>query len=365
MGSSVSYHLSKRGVKTLTLEKYQLNHANGSSHGKTRQLAVSNQKYLTQIPLAKRALELWLDLEKRSGRKLFQRTGLLLFDSKGSERISATLQTAREFDLPCEYLEAAEVRERFPEFTPSDKEVSVYDPGAGTVFAENCVSANFDLATSSRAEFHFDEPVISWKVREDGSQIVVRTQKEEYSADKLILCAGSWLPSLIFDLNLNLTCERQVAFWFDPVGENQAFDHTRMPQFVWQLRDGPLFYGIPDFGDGMKVARHHGGELTSPDRVRRQITPDDEDSVRGFLASHLPKLNGKVRSAVTCIYTNTPDYRFLIDFHPLYRNVMLVSPCSGGGFMFSSVVGELVADMVLSAQPRKELSMFSYKRLSG
>jgi sarcosine oxidase len=47
----------------------------------------------------------------------------------------------------------------------------------------------------------------------------------------------------------------------------------------------------------------------------------------------------------SCLFTNTPDEHFILDRHPAHEQVVLVSPCSGHGYKFCSVIGEIIADL--------------------
>ena len=55
------------------------------------------------------------------------------------------------------------------------------------------------------------------------------------------------------------------------------------------------------------------------------------------------------------------DGHFLIDFHPHYRRAILVSPCSGHGFKFSSAIGSVVADLVTTGKTEFDLTLFRYR----
>ena len=136
-----------------------------------------------------------------------------------------------------------------------------------------------------------------------------------------------------------------------------------MPVFIWQMKDGCSFYGIPNMGDGVKAARHHYGEFTSPDKVNRTVTEADQVPVRKFLKHHIPLLDSPPISSSTCLYTNAPDDHFIIDFHPDHRNVLIVSACSGHGFKFSSAIGEIARQMMQDGKSTLDISLFRIKRL--
>src|ERR1700682_4037598 len=75
MGSAAVYQLAKRGRRVLGLERYNLPHDQGSSHGHTRIIRLAYYEHPSYVNLLKRSYELWYDLEKVSGEKLFYKTG--------------------------------------------------------------------------------------------------------------------------------------------------------------------------------------------------------------------------------------------------------------------------------------------------
>ncbi|TLY02768.1 MAG: N-methyl-L-tryptophan oxidase [Thaumarchaeota archaeon] len=361
MGSSISYHLSRRGARTLVLERFKLNHENGSSHGRTKIIRTAYFEDPRYVRLAKRAFQLWAALEKETGRRLLEVTGGLMIGKPDSPIVVGSLRSAREFSLPHSLLDAKELAERFPAFAASDSERALYEPNAGILFPDRCIEAHKEMAEEEGTKFHFGERVTRWEAGR--SLVTIHTEKETYAAEKVIFAAGPWNRSLLPDLRLPLECERQVIFWFRPSTRGELFNPRRMPIFGWEVGRGRIFYGIPNTGHGVKAARHHGGRVSPPDEVDRRVTAEDEAPVRTFLKSRLPLLDRTPISSMTCTYTNTPDGHFVIDRHPRHRNIWLVSPCSGHGFKFSSVIGEIVSELALRGFTRQDISLFSLARL--
>jgi len=64
------------------------------------------------------------------------------------------------------------------------------------------------------------------------------------------------------------------------------------------------------------------------------------------------------------MYTNTPDEHFVLDYHPKFPQVVVASPCSGHGFKFSAVIGQMIAGMVEGKKPRFNLELFKMARFS-
>ena len=81
MGSATTYQLATHGFKVLGLEKFSLNHTKGSSHGNTRIIRTSYFHNPFYVPLAKRAFQVWSDVQAESGKNLIKMTGALLFTS--------------------------------------------------------------------------------------------------------------------------------------------------------------------------------------------------------------------------------------------------------------------------------------------
>jgi sarcosine oxidase len=156
--------------------------------------------------------------------------------------------------------------------------------------------------------------------------------------------------------------ERQVLGWFQP-SRPELFTPARFPVFNVDVPEG-RFYGLPVAGvPGVKIGRyHHLGEQGSPDELRAPPDARDEAVLRLFLDRYLPDAAGPVLSLRTCLFTNTPDEHFVLDLHPDEPRVVLASPCSGHGFKFASVIGEIVADLATEGTTRHEIERFRLAR---
>jgi sarcosine oxidase len=154
-----------------------------------------------------------------------------------------------------------------------------------------------------------------------------------------------------------LEIERQVMYWFQPP-QPERFAAARLPVFIWEWSAGRYFYGLPDQGAGFKVARHHEGETVTPAAVRRAVQPEETGEMRQLLRRFIPDADGPPTDAVTCLYTNTPDHHFLLGAHPRDPRVIIGSACSGHGFKFAPVLGEVLADLALTGQSAFDLTPF-------
>jgi sarcosine oxidase len=110
---------------------------------------------------------------------------------------------------------------------------------------------------------------------------------------------------------------------------------------------------------------HDGETFDDPLAVQRSVREGEVEPLRRLLIRFLPELaEAPVRESAVCLFTNTADHHFLIDFHPHYPQVLISSPCSGHGFKFASAIGELQADLLIEGTCRFDLSPFRLARFS-
>ncbi|MEO8427972.1 MAG: N-methyl-L-tryptophan oxidase [Verrucomicrobiota bacterium] len=356
MGSASACHLARAGKRVLGLDRFTPPHVFGSSHGQTRIIREAYLEHPAYVPLIQRAYDLWHELESEAGRQLFLRTGGLMIGKPESAVVAGAKRSAEGHNLRHEILSAGEVKQRFPALVPGEEMIAVWEPRAGILFPEACVESHLMLARRYGATLRFNEPVTRWEP--DGDGVRVFTADSVFLGSHLVLAAGPWIRSLLFDVNFPFSVERQIQFWFEPCSNHEQFGPERCPIHIWEQGPGGFFYGFPDLGNGVKVARHHEGELTDPEKLRRDVEPEEIDSMRELLRRFLPQAGGALRSTAVCMYTNMPDFHFFIDHHPRHRQVLIVSPCSGHGFKFSSVIGEIVGELIGEGRSRLDLSLF-------
>jgi sarcosine oxidase len=341
LGTSTAYHFSRIPGRTLVLERFHENHTFGSSHGRTRILRTAYAEGAAYIPIVLRARELWKRLGREAGREIFRPTGALLAAQAGSIPLGVARTNARRYHLPHEWWNAEDVRTRFPMFRLDAGDAALWDPDGGMLFPERAIRAYRRLAHARGVVFRWNSPVLRWTARPD-ELVGVETATREYLARELVMTAGAWLPTLVPDLRLPLEVEQQTVYWFRPRGRAPS-SYRAMPTFVFYDPRGGYYYGTPDVGAGVKVGGSEGQRVRDVTR-RPSSSARELESIRAFVSHRLPGLSTTPRQQTRCLYTNTPDKNFLVDFHPDHPNVLLVSACSGHGFKFASAMGELIAE---------------------
>ena len=224
MGSAAAAHLAARGRRVLGLDQLSPPHDKGSSHGKNRVIRQAYYEDPSYVPLLLRAYELWRDLD------LLTITGGLMIGLPGSEVVSGSLRSARQHNLPHELLDAGQIRRRFPQFTPSNETVALFEKNAGFVRPEAAVRTHLDRAAQRGATLRFEEKITGL----DGTRVT--TTRGNYEAGQVVITAGAWVTEFV---KVPVRVERQVQFWFEPTG-----DIGEMPIWIWETEDGRHPYEI-------------------------------------------------------------------------------------------------------------------------
>ena len=360
VGSAACWHLARRGRKVLGLERFDIPHTMGSSHGLTRIIRLAYHEHPGYVPLLRRAYENWRELQAIAGEQLLFITGSIDAGAENSSVFQGSLASCREHDLPHEVLSGSELGERFPAYRLPAEHRAVLQPEGGFVASERAIVAHTEAAQSAGATIKARERVLGWDATGDG--VRVETDRGSYLARRLVVTAGAWVGEFVPELAPLARPERQVLAWLQPA-EPALFRPDRFPVFNMLVDEGQ-YYGLPIWGrPGFKLGRyHHLEEEVDPDAMDRECHRDDEELLRACAAQHFPAGNGPTMGLTTCTFTNTPDGHFIIDTLPRCPQVIVASPCSGHGYKFCSALGEVLADLAETGRTRFDLSLFRLHR---
>jgi sarcosine oxidase len=362
-GSATVFELARRGKRVLGLERFDIPHDMGSSHGHTRIIRLAYYEDPSYVLLLLRSYELWRAIEQRVGERLLHITGSIDAGPPDSWVFKGSLRSAVDHNLPHEVLTGAELSKRFPGYRLPFDTLALLQPEGGFLVPERCIVRYVEAAQALGAEVHARERVLGWEPR--GGGVRVFTDRDTYEADSLVVTAGAWSGELVDVMAGLLEPERQVLAWLQP--SNPAiFQPARFPVFNCLVDEG-RYYGFPVYGiPGFKFGRyHHLEEVVDPETVSREPTAEDEAVLRDFADRYFPEGNGPTMSLKQCMFTNTPDHHFIIDVHPRHPQVSFTSPCSGHGFKFASVIGEIMADLAERGETRHNIEFFRLSRFAG
>lgn len=364
MGSAAAYQLAQRGQRVLGLERFDIPHAMGSSHGTNRIIRLAYFEHPLYVPLLRRAYELWRSTETAFGEQLLYITGGIDAGPLGGRVVGGSLAACREHDLPHELLDAREAMRRFPGFRLAPDQVANFQADAGFVMSERAIVAHVTMAMAAGAEIRAREAILGWEPTAGGG-VRVTTSRGTYEAGRLILSTGAWIADHAPALVGLAVPERQVLGWFQPKVPAH-FALGAFPVSIVETAEASCYqfpiFGVPGFKIGLY---HHLKQTGHADSLSREPTEEDEAALREVLRETFPDADGPLLGLRCCMFTNTPDEHFVVDTLPGLPQVVVASPCSGHGFKFSSVMGEVLADLATSGSTRHDISLFRLDRFAA
>ena len=346
-GLSTAWRLALAGREVMLLERFALGHDRGSSHGATRIFRFAYEDP-TYVRMAQAALPMWRELEAASGETILRITGGL--DLGPVDILERTAAALTSCGAAVERLDPAERRTRFSWLNAGDSP-AVFSPDTGVIAAARALEALAAGARAGGAQIVENRAVLS--VRPDDDGVTVGTDAGEIRARRCVVACGGWAPEVLEPLGIRLPVRvtREQVFYFRGGDDLVPFIHY-----------GDLArYAVPRFAGaaGVKVAEHFSGEETSASGRSFEMDPEGAARVAAYVAETMPGLDPDPVAFETCLYTTTPDESFVLD---VVGPVVIASPCSGHGFKFGPIVGEIVACLATDREPPVDLAPFSLAR---
>ena len=365
IGAAAAWRLAGR-ASTLLLEQHPFLHELGSSHGGSRIFRHAYEER-EHVRLAVAADGLWGELEAATGERLLHRCGGLDLGTAGLGEIDAIEAALRAEGRPVERLDGAAVRARFPAFGVGDDVEALYQPDAAIVPATRAVATFLRAAAAEGAVLRDREAVQRIDAAADG--VEVTTAQGRYRAERLVVAAGPWLAGVLPELALPLRVEQQQVLYLRVGPDARAFTPGRMPVFI-DRRGG--IYGFPVFErpDAVKVSDHEGAPTIRLADRSELIDPVRAAATAAAARRLMPGLDGELVGGQTCLYTKTPDERFVLDRHPEFAQVVVAGGGSGHAFKFGPVLGEIAASLALADGPAQQatphpIAAFALDRWAG
>lgn len=373
MGSAAAYQLSATpGLSVVGVDAHRPPHPYGSTHGDTRATRAAPFEGPELVSLVRRSVAIYDgELSEANGRRLFERSGGLIIGRPGTpgyhnveDPFRSTVAAAEHYGVDYELLSREEVHRRHPAVRMAEDEQAYFEPDGGYLYAEECVRAHLRQAERQGAELRFGQQVARIEAVDGGARLT--TENGTIEAGSVIVAAGSWVRRLMPEFAQLFQLQRLTLFWFELMDKRLYEAYRTMPRIGWAYGSGVYAFPAIDGPEGgVKVASEDFTEITSPEAIDRRVSP--EETTEMFRTNVLGRLQGlgprSVRAA-TCMYTMTPDSRFIIDRHPEAPQIILASPCSGHGFKYSAAIGEALAELVSSGTTSQDISSFGLDRFA-
>ncbi len=357
VGAAAGFYATQAGLKVLMIDGAHPPHQQGSHHGETRLIRHAYGEGARYVPLVLRAQQLWDQLEQLSGERIMQRSGVLNLAPVASTFINNVIDSAREFNLNVQVLQADEVRKRWPQFDVPDGYTGVFEPQSGYLKCEVAIRSWINLAEKAGCAQLFNCAV--HRIEKQDELDVVDTADGRFRARRLLISAGTWVKTLCPELPV--TPVRKVFSWHQADGRYS--ENNKFPAFSVEMADGLQYYGFPADNNALKVGKHQGGQPIDHPEQRKPFGAFAEDGseVFNFMRRFLPGV-GVCLHGAACTYDNSPDEDFIIDTQPGHPQRLIISGLSGHGFKFASVLGEIAAKFAAGKSSEFDLTPFSLAR---
>lgn len=350
MGSHAFWRLATRGASVLGFEQFQPGHNQGSTHGSTRLFRTLCLEHPGLVPVARRSLQLWRELEQLSGRRIVRLTGGLMIGHRDSEIIENVQRAADAHGQDVRRLSSADLRKEFPQHAElDDDDVALLDPDAGVGRPENAVLSATEAAVASGGRLISRTGVDEIELVDRGA--LIRTPARDFLVGQVIITAGPWTYQLVPDLPYQPI--RTPLTWFRAKADPAAYDLDRFPTFIRECQDGNRFWGHGSDDDhGVKIGPEddpHYAEV-NPDEVDRSISLADHELVSAQVSRFLPGLDPQPTSTAPCMITRSPDMQFILGRPRRDPRLLIGGGDSGHAFKHAAGIGEALAQMAVGEE---------------
>lgn len=351
MGLATAWQLSRDEQRVLLLERFELFHQRGASHGATRN---ANNAYEEKhsLDLFDLAFAQYRELEEASGETLLTLTGLVSHGDQRRVRNTHAALTAR--GARTELIPAEEAELRWPGMRFEGEALLTHD--AGRIQAARVLVSLANEARRNGAELRDRHRVLELDEQPEGVVVSALSPEgglEYFSAPSAIVTAGAWASQLLGGVvedmpRLTVTEEHPAHFRVRPQfaeyeSKWPSFNHFRPDDAV---PPAPV-YGMLTPGEGVKVGFHCVGPVIGPDARAFAGTEGRRAELRAYVDEWLPGLDTATAEEISCTYTTSETGRFVLE---RVGRITIGAGFAGEGFKFVPGVGRVLADAAQGKQ---------------
>uniref|UniRef100_A0AAF5DA18 FAD dependent oxidoreductase domain-containing protein n=3 Tax=Strongyloides stercoralis TaxID=6248 RepID=A0AAF5DA18_STRER len=368
MGSCSAYQAAKNGKKVLLVEQFSLYNNYGSSHGSSRIIRLCHTDKI-YMGMAKRSYELWDEIMELDGyqEKLYTSCGLLWLGDKNDTYKRAKL--LESINAEYEILSGAEIKKKYKHlYYDNDEWYGILDKKGGVIYAEKCLKTTIRLIKKFNGEIKDNCKII--EIIPGNIIKLITEDREILKCKNLIVTVGGWLNNLLPDIKINVSPTLvSVNFWkikkeYEHLFEKYFLPDNGSPSIIITKGSEELFM-IPgsDFQKMVKFGVHKGEKFNiNLPYSDRKIPYWMANEAKKHITKYIPFIDStKPEKIVSCVYQMTDDINFILDKHPIHKNIVIGSGFSGTGFKFGAVVGEILNQLI----DGKEITCCDMKNFSS
>ncbi len=364
MGASIAYHLARQGSSKIVLLERQ-----GSGNGTTgRSGAIVRQHYSNEFTarMAKESLAVFRQFDDRVGGDCgFVTTGMVvMIDEAGADALRANVLMQQEQGVITRIISSDEISEAAPGYSGAGVALACYEPDTGVA---DPMATTYCFAQRARDYGAIiREGVTANRILTTGERITgVQTSQGDIQAPIVVLAANVWSVALAqsLDIALPITATRHPMLALrrpNDFGGRQGM-HAVGLDLTRQIYLRPDFGGITLVGSAENVFT-----ASDPDTYSQGLTEAEIAHYRALAGGSIPALTRAVpRGSWAGIYDDTPDFHPILDRLAAYEGLYCAAGFSGHGFKLSPVVGQWMAQLILTGTKPEDMQHFAFDRFTN
>ena len=297
----------------------------------------------TYVELVERSAVKWRQWETQFESQIYHQTGSMkvVTEYDPGTPLYDSVAYLNKRGAKIEVLSSKDASERFPQFVFNEDETCMYEPWNGYIESGRAIYYLAQLARREGVSIFENRRVVEVEDRPNGATVVFERGAMRF--DVVVVAPGVWMERLLPDIGKNIEVTHQQMVFIE-VEDTSLFEYPTMP--IWSFNPhGEMWYGFPLLREGyLKISNDQVGPRVDPD-IDRQVQPEFVDWTLEFLRERVPELaKGKVVGGRSCLFANTPDDHFIIDWLPNSDHVLVAGGGSSHAFKFGGSIGEVIAD---------------------
>lgn len=345
IGSSTAYHCARDGRRVVLLEQFSIGHNRGSSHGGSRIFRYMHDD-MDQAGQMPKAHELWKELERESGLQILTMTGGMFLSPDADTWISRSADVLEQLKWDYRILRGEELRTKYPQFHMPEEWFGIEQPDSGIVSPPNAIRAMLSGAKKRGATIRENAQVSGIEPTANGAIVRLATG-EAIASERVVICAGPWAGKFFGQLTpfrVPLAPTHQQVVYF-AVEDESLYALGRCPVYI--TAGEPHIYGFPIFerAGAIKVSLSNDTKVPVNPDERREIQQENVNALCKVVSEYMVGVVPVPLDVAPCLYTETPNYEFVIDHHPDHEQIVFAAGFSGRGFKHAIAIGRLLADM--------------------
>jgi sarcosine oxidase len=354
VGLATAWALARAGHRVEIFDQGPLPNSYSASYDQNRLIRQFYPDRPGYCRLVDEAHAAWERLWAATGRSHYKETGVLAVSTTSGDWADRARRTMDEVGQPYERLEGTEIARRWAFLALPTTGYAIRTRRGGVLFAERIVTDMVALLARLQVARHANSRIAALDERRGEIRLADGTAK---TADAIVLAGGAWTARLVPDMAERLTTTRNVVLYLEPPVRHLAGWATAPS--ILDLGGSEGIYAIPPVGGtDLKFAISAYARPADPDK-ERQVAGDEPLTLLGRLRSNLTDAGSyRIKGSRACFYTMAPEERFILERR---ERLWLVSACSGHGFKFGALTGELVAEAVSGTGDAEAIA----RRLAG